>query len=197
MNIITGDSSELILIIVSIVLIVISVWMFGLKLKFKAGNIEISAEQKQEKISDHPYDQICRYANEQLQNFNSTVYEYYLGLMSHKAKYIGIQNLSATKEAKLIAVFYKLWKDDIITNVRESLNDGGFKNLTPDQFEQVKQSKIELWINLYINMCNEYYLSEVCAVMLEDFIDIVKIKFNHVFVNTIDEIFFMIRSKIS
>lgn len=197
MNILTGESSELILIIISIILIIISVWMFGLKLKFKAGNIEISAEQKQEKPIEHPYDQICRYANEMLQNYNAIVYEHYLGLMAKKAKYIGIQNLAATKEAKLIAVFYKLWKDDIITNVRESLNDGGFKNLTPDQFEQVKQSKIELWINLYINMCNEYYLSEVCAVMLEDFIDIVKIKFNHVFVNTIDEIFFMIRSKIS
>lgn len=196
MNILTGESSELILIIISIILIIISVWMFGLKLKFKAGNIEISAEQSMEKRIEHPYDQLCRYANEQLQNFNSTVYEYYLGLMSHKAKYIGQQNVANTKEAKLIAVFYKLWKDEIITNIRESLNDSGFRNLTPEQFEQVKQSKIELWANLYANLCNEYYLSEVCAVMLDDFIGVVTIVFYHVFENTIDEIFSMIRSKI-
>lgn len=195
MDLLIGSYSETMLIIIALIGIIIAVWMFGLKLKFKAGNIEIAAERKEEIKDDNTIDVICRYANEKMSSFVVQLHEHYIYLMGHKAKYIGIKNLTSTKESKLVDVFFKLWKDDIINDLRATLLENDFKKLTPDIVNMLKSGKFEFWINRFIYLCDEYWIQEYCSVMQEDFELILKLQYKHVFENIVDEIFGFISQK--
>lgn len=196
MDFLMGEANEIILIIISIISIIIAVWIFGLKIKFKAGNFEINAEKKEPiKKEDNKIDMICRFANEKFTSFNVQLHEHYVYLMSHKAKYIEIKNLQNTKEAKLVDVFYRLWKDEIINDLRETLLSNDFDQLTYETITMLKLAKSEFWIDRYVYLTDEYWVSDFCSVMRDDFISIINIKFKHVYHNIVDEIFGVITQK--